>query len=177
MNYFDKVENKHRIITIDKRPEYDTEKISLLRHNELFPNGQFTERIKEMIGDTEPSGYFDMVKERNNKIKGLLFSTWKMYSKSEDGDEVAIRYIFPYKYNESNEYLFYLESPIYNNFYHINGLTESSADINNDNSWSRFRLVFREVDFSEMVEHSKMKCEEAAIVRLTKLIERDKLID
>lgn len=176
MNYFDKVENKHRVITINEKPEYNTERVCLLHYTESFPNGEFTERIKEMIGDMTSSDYFDKVRERENEIKGLLYSTWKMCAKSKDGKEVAVRYIFPYKYHDANEYLFYLEVPMYNNFYHINGLVESSADINNDNAWARLTHVFYEVDFSEMVEYAKAKCEEAAIVRLTKLIERDKVI-
>lgn len=174
MKYADLIENKHRVIRIGKAPQYDNERQSIANHIASFPNGSLTEKLREVVGDVDANDYFDQVEERAKQFKGLLFSTWKMCLENRrDGKESPLYYIFPYKYNDTNHYLFYLESPIYNNFYHINGLTEGSADVTCGDFWARGDLVFYEVDFSEMLEHAKMRCDEAAEVRLTKIIERD----
>ena len=176
MKYIDSIENKHRVIRIGKAPQYNNERQSIANHLASFPNGVLTEKLREVVGDVGANDYFEQVNERCNQFKELLFSTWKMCIENRrgDGKESQIYYIFPYKYNDTNHYLFYLESPIYNNFYHINGLTESSADLTSGDFWAMADLVFYEVDFSEMLEHSKKRCEEAAEVRLTKIIERDR---
>ena len=174
MKYEDLIENKHRVIKIGKVKEHEDEKLSLLHHLEAFPYGKFTELIRQTVGDFGSNDYAAHVAEREKGFEELLMSTWKMCLVDKDGKkETPIKYIFPYKYFHTTSFLFYLESIIYNNFYNINGLTESSSDITSDDFFARGNLVFYEVDFSEMLEHSKRRCDEAAERRLVKLFERD----
>lgn len=176
MKYVDAIENKHRVVTINREPSVDSEEMSIVDHLSKYPNGRYAQQIREIVGDDSQKDYYDCVEERISKIKSLLYSAWKLCSIDKDGDEILVKYVFPYDFNDTNNYLFYLESVAYNNFYHINGLTESTADIRYDQFWSKNDVVFREVDFSEMLEHSKRRCDEAAEKRLIKLIERDKVI-
>lgn len=176
MKYVDSIENKHRVVRVDRMPEFDNEEMSIANYLSKYPNGKYSQQIRGIVGDGGQKDYKDRVDDRIETLKTLLFSTWKMCSVGADGREILVKYVFPYYYNDMNDYIFFLESIAYNNFYYINGLTESTADINNDQFWAKTNLVFRETDFSEMLEHSKRRCEEAAEQRLTKLIERDRLI-
>lgn len=172
MKYLDSIENKHRVIRIEKAPEYDGEALSIARHLEMYPNTDLTKKIRETVGPVvNTDEYFKRINDRAAEFKSLLMSTWKMCLVNKEGKESAIRYLFPYKYNDTNTYLFYLESIIYTNFYHINGLTESSADVTTDDFWTRQDTIFYEVDFSEMLEHAKKRCDEAAEERLRKIVE------
>lgn len=175
MRYSDSIVNKHRVIKIGKAKEYEDERLSLSNHLKAYPNGKFTELIRQAVGDLGYKDYAAHVAEREKRFEELLMSTWKMCLVDKDGkNETPIKYIFPYKYIHTNSYLFYLESIIYNNFYHINGLTESNSDITSDDFFAQGNLVFYEVDFNEMLEHSKSRCDEAAETRLARIIEANR---
>lgn len=174
MKYLDKIENKHRVVRIGKAPQYDGESHSIAQHLERFPNSELTKKIRQIVDAGAVEDYFNRVERRGEEFKALLFSTWKMCLVGKDGNkDVPIKYVFPYKYYDTNNYLFFLESIIYDNFFHINGLTESSADVTSDDFFARGELVFYEVDFTEMLEHAKQRCDEVAEARLIKIIERD----
>ena len=176
MKYIDSIENKHRVVRVDRTPEFDSEEMSIANYLSLYPHGKYSQQIRGIVGDGGQKDYKERVDDRIETLKTLLFSAWKMCSVGSDGKEILVKYVFPYYYNDTNNYMFFLESIAYNNFYYLNGLTESTADINSDQFWAKTNLVFREVDFSEMLEHSKRRCDEAAEQRLIKLIEREGVI-
>lgn len=140
----------------------------ILTFEEDFPqisdtNIHLSELRKEVNSTME-----ECCKYQNNRIrqfKLLLYKYWKVQYKYYD--TTPAMYIYPYRFNLENNYLFSLISPINDFIFSKNGLFEDSFNI--FDTYTKGTLIFTECTKEEMLDNAKKMCEKALEYRLSKI--------
>lgn len=179
-SYRELIRNKNRVIHMDKMSAYEFDKADLCvfvkRFTTKYPDSDITEQLNEII--CNDCDCWDEVRDEEKKrmdiAKELLYSAWKVSYKSGDA-YVENCYLFPYKVNEFNGYLFSLHVPS-NPTNTYEALSDTSVDIHSSTGWGNKDVRFEEIDFSEFVEAAKKRNDLVIDERLWRLVERDKVI-
>lgn len=141
----------------------------ILTFKEKFPeesntNIHLSELSKEVGSAMEKCHKYD--NNRIRQFKLLLYKYWKMQYNYYNTTPTI--YIYPYRFNLENNYLFSLVSPINNNcMFSKSGIFEDSFNI--FDTYTKGTLIFTECTKEEMLDNAKKMCEKALEYRLSKV--------
>ena len=125
-------------------------------------NTSIIEMEKEINNTLEESCKYQQNRIRQFKL--LLHKYWRVQYKYYD--TTPAMYIYPYRLNLENNYLFSLISPINDYFFSKNGLFEDSFNI--FDTYTKGTLIFTECTKEKMLDNAKKMCEKALEYRLSK---------
>lgn len=151
----------------------------VLSYQRIFRDSEYMDEINHMKNEIENAitSMNNIRKEKYEKVKQSLYRYWKVNKLDDMGHLTPVMYIFPYKFNESNQHLFALCSYIKPEYNSNNGLHEDSFDIMEHQYFSDYDLLFEETTEEEMMTNAMQSCQDALSERLWKLKYRDHVLE
>ena len=176
-NYRNLIKNNHRVFHLPKMEAYLFDKADLCafvnRFSQKYPDSEITEQLNE-ICCPDCNSWEEVIDERKKRmevVKQMLYSAWKVSCKVGDTYEPQY-YMFPYKVNDTTNYMFMLYVPCGCQY-----IRECLSDTSEDPiNWDNKDLLFEEVELNEMMDKASECCNTMIDNRLRKLVERDKVI-